>query len=189
MFYLGGRFDVNNPALPEGFEELNAEEQAILKKHQWEAVAQKHHVELIKKDPRHVMGVGHPYAPFIINPISYVPGIWDEGIHLLKHSLTQIQVCWDLLDNGGLPCPLTFSPEEITHAAKVAERWESYDWRVISLFRELEVGANGRVNDVEKFELVKKKNDELRAKWDVGAAGGPYPFQDGAWPLMIWNFD
>ena len=46
------------------------------------------------------------------------------------------------------------------------------------------MGVNGRVNDVEKFELV-KKNDELRAKWDVAAAGGPYPFQDGGQSFMI----
>ena len=58
-------------------------------------------------------------------------------------------------------CPLTFSPEEANPTADVTERWESYDECIVSLFRELEVGVNGRINDVEKFKLV-KKNDELR---------------------------
>ena len=62
---------------------------------------------------------------------------------------------------------------------EAARRWESYDEYVEPLSRELEVRVDWRVDDVEKFELVKRKNDELRGKWDIAAAGGPYPFQDG----------
>ena len=69
---------------------------------------------------------------------------------------------------------------------EAARRWESYDEYVEPMSRELEVrvygrvdDVDGRVDDVEKFELVKRKNDELRGKWDIAAAGGPYPFQDG----------
>lgn len=189
MVYTGGRFEVNDepgiPPLPEGFEQMSTEEQAILKKHQWEAVAQKFHMGLIKKDARHLTGLAHPYAPLFIEPVFLAPRTWEDGIHCLKRSLTLIQLNWDVLNGHGAPCPLTFSPEEITRTAEVAERWKSYDALVESLSRELEVGVDGRVDEVEKFELVKRKNDELRGKWDIVAGGGPYPFQDGGRSLMV----
>ena len=62
---------------------------------------------------------------------------------------------------------------------EAASRWESYDEHVEPLSMELEVRADGRIDDVEKFELVKRQNDELRGKWDIAGGGGPYPFQDG----------
>lgn len=188
MIYTGGRFEVNDqpgiPPLPEGFEELSAGEQAILTKHQWEAVAQKYHMELIKKDARRLTRLVHPYARLFIEPIFLAPRTWEDGIHHLKHSLALIQLNWDALSDGGA-CPLKFSPEEITHAAEVTERWKSYDACVESLFGELEVGVDGRVDEPEKFELVKGKNDELCGKWDTVAAGGPYPFQYGGRSLMV----
>ena len=184
MLYTGGRFKVsgspNTPSLPEGFEELSTEEKAILKEHQWQAFVQKYQMELIKRDVRHLTGLAHPYAPLFIEPIFLAPRTWDDGIHGLKRSLTLIQLNWDILSDDGTPCPLKFSPEEINRTAEVAERWKSYDARVESLSRELEVGIDGRVDEIERFELVKRKNNELLGKWDTEAAGGPYPFQDGA---------
>ena len=189
MLYTGGRFEINEepsiPPLPEGFEGLSTEEQAILRKHQWEAVAQKYHMALIKKDSRHLTGLAHPYAQLFIEPIFLAPRTWEDGIHCLKRSLTLIQLNWDAVDERGVPCPLTFSPEEINRTAEIAEQWKAYDARVESLYRELEVGVDGRVDDVEKFELVKRKSDELRGVWDPVAAGGPYPFQDGGRSFMV----
>jgi len=189
MVYTGGCFELGDepgiPVLPEGFEELSAEEQAILKKHQWEAVAQKYHMALVKKDTRHLMGLAHPYAPLFIEPVFLAPRTWEDGIHCLKCSLTRIQLNWHAINDHGAPCPLKFSPEEIIRIVEVVERWKSYDARVELLFRELEVGVDGRVDEVEKFELVRRKNDELRGKWDITAAGGPYPFQDGGRSLMV----
>lgn len=189
MVYTGGCFELGDepgiPVLPEGFEELSAEEQAILKKHQWEAVAQKYHMALVKKDTCHLTGLAHPYAPLFIEPVFLAPRTWEDGIHCLKCSLTRIQLNWHAINDHGAPCPLKFSPEEIIRIVEVVERWKSYDARVELLFRELEVGVDGRVDEVEKFELVRRKNDELRGKWDITAAGGPYPFQDGGRSLMV----
>jgi hypothetical protein len=112
------------------------------------------------------------------------PRTWEDGIHCLKRSLTLIQLNWDAVDERGVPCPLTFSPEEINRTEEIAGRWETYDKRVESLCGELEVQVDGRV-DVEEFESVKRKSDELRAKWDPVAAGGPYPFQDGGRSFLV----
>ena len=187
MFYAGGRFEISSeagiPPLPEGFEELGAEEQAILKRHQWEAVVQKYHMELIKKDARHLTALGHPYAPLFIQPIIFAPRTWLDGIHHLKRSLMLIQTHWDAINDAEI-CPLAFSPEEIARTVEVAEQWESYDDRVRALSRELGVEIDGRIDEVEKFELVKRKSDELRSEWNPVTEGGPYPFQDGGRSLV-----
>jgi len=189
LVYPGERFKVDYkpilPPLPEDFKELSVEEQAIIKEHHWEVAVQSYHMAGIRQDPRHVTRRFHPYAPLFIEPILVAPDTWEDGIHTLKCSLVVIQLNWDLLNNRGVPCPLRFSPEEITLALEDARRWQSYDDRVESLFRELELGPDGTVDRVEKFELVKKKSDGLRAKWDVGAAGGPYPLQDGGRSLVV----
>lgn len=190
MVYTGGPFEVHykpgGPPLPEGFKELSAEKRAVLKKREWEAAAQNYHMELIKKDPRHMVKVAHPHSSLFIEPISLAIRTWDDGIHYLKRSLMLIQLNWDVLNDDGVPCPLKFSPEEMAHTAEVIERWESYTARVEFLTWKLKVGDDGRVDEVEKFELVKKKNDELRDKWDVAEAGGAYPFQDGG-PFLGWG--
>ena len=90
-----------------------------------------------------------------------------------------IQHNWDILNDPGVPCPLGFSYEEMDFALEEAERWGSYEDCVESLFKLLGVGLDGKVDEVQKFELVKRKSDELPDKWDVEAPGGPYPFQDG----------
>jgi len=191
MRYTGGRFKVTAgpkiPPLPEGFEELGVEEQTILRKHHWEAVVQQHHMTLIKKDVRYPTGLAHPYAPLFIEPILLVPRTWENGIIYLKSSLVFIQLNWDILSDPGVPCPLTFSPEEITLTLEDTWRRESYNTRVGSLSRELGVDLGGTVGEVEKFELVKRKSDEFRDKWDAAAEGGPYPFQDGGRSLMTWG--
>ena len=147
--------------------------------HRWEATVEKHHMGLINKDARHLVRLIHPLIPLFIEPILLALRTWDDGIHYLKRSLVLIQRKWDFINEDGAPCPLTFSPEEMNCTLEAARRWESYDEHVKLLSRELEVGVDGRVDDVEKFELVRRKNDELRGKWDITAAGGPYPFQDG----------
>lgn len=182
MIYKGGRFELEfrsgAPPLPDGFGGLSMKEQAILKKHRWEVVAQKHHMRLITRDPRHLTGLAHPHAPLFIHSIDDAVDTWNSGIHHLNRALVGIQLNWGVLNEDGVPCPLTFTPEEITRTLEVTRRWESYDALVDPLFRELEVGVDGRLDDVEKFELM-KKNGELRDKWDIVSAGGPYPFQDG----------
>jgi hypothetical protein len=190
MEYTGGRFEVEDgagiPPLPEGFKELSAEEQAVLRKHQWEAVAQAYHMALIAKDPRHLVGLtaAHPYALLFIEPIYLAALTWEDGIHCLKRSLTFIQLSWEDFVGRGVPCPLTFSPEEISRSEEIYGRWETYDKRVDSLCGELELQEDGRV-DIEEFESVKRKSDELWAKWDPVAAGGPYPFQDGTRSILV----
>jgi hypothetical protein len=188
MEYIGGRFEVDYgpriPPLPEGFEELSTEEQAVLRKHQWEAVADAYHMALIAKDPRHLTGLVHPYALLFIEPIYLARRTWEDGIHRLKRSLTLIQLNWSALVKRGVPCPLTFSPEEIIRAEEIAERLETHNEHVNSLCGELGVQVDGRV-DVEEFESVKRKSDELQAKWDPVAAGGPYPFQDGGRSTLV----
>lgn len=188
MFYAGGLFEVDDspkaPPLPEGFEELSAEEQETLKRHWWEAVATKYHMELIRKDPRHQTALAHPLAPLFIHPILLAPRTWEHGIYYLKRSLMPIRHNWDILTDTGIPCPLTFSPEEIAHTLEAAKRMKSYDDRVVSLSKELDVDCDRQVNGVENFELVKRKSDGLRDKWDAVAAGGPYPFQDGGYSVV-----
>jgi len=183
LVYTGGRFEVDYgprlPPLPEGFEDLSAEEQAIIKQHHWEVAVQGSHMELIRKDLRHATGLLHPFAPLFIEPIILAPYTWEDGIVHLKRTLILIQENWNLLNDPGVPCPLMFSDGEIPLVLEDARRLVSYGLRVESLARLLGVGPDGMVEEVEKFEMVKRKSDELLDKWDVEAAGGPYPFQDG----------
>ena len=161
------------------------EEQSTLRKHQWGAVAQKYRMTLIRKDPRHLTGLAHPYAPLFIEPVFLAPRTWEDGIHRVKPSLTLIQPDWNVLNGHGTPCPLTFNPKEITRTVEVAKWWKLYDARAESLSRELGVGVDGRVDETGRFELVGRKNDELRSKQDSVAAEGPYPFQDGGRSLTV----
>jgi len=189
LVYTGERFKVDYkprlPPLPEGFKELSVEEQGIIKAHHWEVAVQSSHLELIKKDLRHVTSLFHPFAPLFIEPILLAPTTWEDGIIDLKCSLMFLQDKWHILNDPGVPCPLKFSDEEITLTLEEDRRWELYKDCVKSLSRELELGLDGIVDNVEKFELVKEKSDELRDKWDAAAAGGPYPFQDGGRSIMV----
>ncbi|KDQ15325.1 hypothetical protein BOTBODRAFT_108923, partial [Botryobasidium botryosum FD-172 SS1] len=184
--YERGKVDLNaTPVLPPNLKELPVEEQAEIKLQYNLAARHMLYLGAVKKaDPLHYRILTKAYFRVLVILFITASRSWSDTSTALRHPLMQFSVNWTDWLGPDVPCPLSFTDDEIeTHQLRY-EQAQRYLYSGQILSEALEIGPDGSVNP-EHYEDRKAAAERARAVWDDEESGGRYPLQDGGWSSLF----
>ncbi|KDQ11506.1 hypothetical protein BOTBODRAFT_135803 [Botryobasidium botryosum FD-172 SS1] len=125
FIYDGDMVDLHGlpPDLPDNFEELSDEEKAKIKTHIKLACQHKvYEYTMEEHDPEHFRVLTYRHYGTIANLFQNASRIWLDGVSPLRQSLIETAAHWKEMAGPDIPCPLTFSKEELASHSKLHDK-------------------------------------------------------------------
>ncbi|KAL4780607.1 hypothetical protein BJX76DRAFT_38146 [Aspergillus varians] len=109
------------PERPANFDSLSeAEQKKIDEDLESETIHKYYEAQVYKRSPRHWDVLSQPTAPTLRKPVWLVSRMWEnQDVFFLRQSLISLAKQWDEIFAGNIPCPITFTDEDLKlHAAE-----------------------------------------------------------------------
>lgn len=170
---------INSVPFPANYDTLPPEDQKHLAHQRRFALRQKfYELQVMQHSLHHHAALSYPGIEYIMPFVQGLSCTWFQGSRILRDHLFQCYAHWDEIAPN-VPFPLSVDEVEAKRHQKEHENLEIYKKHAESAARELGIEGDGWVSH-ERYEGVRKANDELMERWNEEATGGPYPFHNGA---------
>ena len=180
VVYTGGLVRLNPiyPEWPENYDELPPEQQEVVDFHHRLACRHVVYQSMITSgdDVRRKIArlrQGEQLA----NLVPQILRCIADGPQILRADLIRLQENWREFSDD--PCPIDFTPDEISAHDAEQEALDEYQNHVDALYVELRCFEDGSVK-TEDYETSKQLMERRREEWDEVTMKGPFPFYEGA---------
>lgn len=144
------------PKRPEDFESLNESEQKRIDADlESETLHKYYEAQVCKRAPRHWAILQQRAVPIIRKPVWLVTGVWENrDLFFLRESLMELVADWEELFLD-IPCPISFSREEVELQAKEQENINGVG-HLLTLFRDQGVLPVDGMVDPKDFDIARE---------------------------------
>lgn len=128
-----------------------------------------------KHHPEHYGVLTYPHLETLVPLFRGASRTWSDGTFPLRHALIALAMDWEERAGPGVPCPLSFTEEELEEHSRQCERVMTYESRIRTIHDVLKLEPDGLV-EPERYEAVQGTLERLRSVWNPDKDRGPWPF-------------